>query len=122
MTKQELETRPVRVFEEWCKGCGICVSFCPKDVLALSHHGKAYVAHPQRCIQCRLCEQLCPDFAVSVKPKDKAKQGGKDTERKPVEDGAADKPPADGKPDPDEKKEAANADKESDRGQQEDQG
>ena len=42
-----LELNPV-----WCKGCGVCVEFCPKHVLKLD------------CVACGLCESLCPDFAV----------------------------------------------------------
>jgi 2-oxoglutarate ferredoxin oxidoreductase subunit delta len=52
--------------EEWCKGCGICVHFCPKKVLALNDNSKVYVAHPEKCIACRMCELRCPDLAIEV--------------------------------------------------------
>ena len=65
---------PLRIFEEWCKGCGVCVTFCPKGVLVLNRQGKAEVAHLENCIYCKLCELLCPDFAVNVRPKPEAEK------------------------------------------------
>jgi len=53
--------------EEWCKGCGICVHFCPKEVLKLDDKtNKVFVAHPEKCIACRMCELRCPDLAIEV--------------------------------------------------------
>jgi 2-oxoglutarate ferredoxin oxidoreductase subunit delta len=69
MPRNNHNNRPVRIFEEWCKGCGICVAFCPKNVLILNHEGKAEVARLEDCIYCKLCEILCPDFAVNVQEK-----------------------------------------------------
>jgi len=51
---------------EWCKGCGICVAFCPKGVLAINEQGKVEVVAAERCSGCRNCEVFCPDFAISV--------------------------------------------------------
>ncbi|MBU3953766.1 MAG: 4Fe-4S binding protein, partial [Proteobacteria bacterium] len=45
---------------EWCKGCGICVHFCPKQVLELDRDGKAEAVRPEDCIACKLCELRCP--------------------------------------------------------------
>jgi 2-oxoglutarate ferredoxin oxidoreductase subunit delta len=51
---------------EWCKGCGICVAFCPKQVLELNDKDKAVAARKQQCIACKLCELRCPDLAIEI--------------------------------------------------------
>ena len=48
---------------KWCKGCGICVAFCPREVLTLKK-GKVFINSADECIKCGTCENLCPDFAV----------------------------------------------------------
>lgn len=55
----------VKVKQEWCKGCEICVAYCPKKVLAMDRF-KAYVRKPEECIGCLQCETLCPDFCIEV--------------------------------------------------------
>ena len=57
--------KTLNVKPEWCKGCGICVAFCPKTVLALAR-GKVTVEKPDECIKCGLCEKLCPDYALWI--------------------------------------------------------
>jgi 2-oxoglutarate ferredoxin oxidoreductase subunit delta len=67
-----IETMPVKtskyiisVQEQWCKGCEICVAFCPKQVLTMEK-GKAKVSHPEDCTGCLMCELYCPDFAIKI--------------------------------------------------------
>lgn len=56
----------VRVFQNWCKGCGLCIAFCPRQVLAEDAEHHPVVAWPDRCIACQWCAIHCPDFAIVV--------------------------------------------------------
>ena len=57
---------------ERCKGCGLCVSVCPKKVLELSEevnptgYFPAYQARPEDCNHCAICCMMCPDVAISI--------------------------------------------------------
>lgn len=59
-------SKKIEINEKWCKKCGICAAFCPKNVFDCDEDGKPSAARPQDCIGCRLCEMRCPDFAVTV--------------------------------------------------------
>ncbi len=67
-TPDKTKTPPPRIdiFKGWCKGCGICVAFCPKKALALDETGAPYVKDPSLCGRCGLCELRCPDFAITI--------------------------------------------------------
>jgi len=56
----------ISVNEEWCKSCGICIEFCPKDVLIPNHQGRPVPENIDVCTKCKLCEFRCPDFAITV--------------------------------------------------------
>lgn len=60
----------------WCKGCGICVHFCPKKVLELDEDGKVCAVRPEDCIGCRLCQYRCPDLAIEVLKEDSGEKPG----------------------------------------------
>lgn len=55
--------KSLTVNKDWCKGCGICVAFCPKSVLNLED-GKINIKNFDACIQCGQCELRCPDYAI----------------------------------------------------------
>lgn len=60
------QTHQVTIYRSWCKGCGICVAFCPKEVYAEWKGERPEVVHPERCTGCQQCVLHCPDFAIRV--------------------------------------------------------
>ena len=63
----------VKVKENECKGCGLCVTACPKKVLSLSTtrlNVKGYypveIINPSACTACASCARICPDVVLEV--------------------------------------------------------
>ena len=57
----------IDIYRAWCKQCGLCAAFCPRECLALNEEGAPVVVNPERCTGCGWCELHCPDFAISVR-------------------------------------------------------
>ncbi len=57
----------INIYRDWCKSCGICTAFCPRQCLSLDADGAPVVDHAERCTGCRWCELHCPDFAICVR-------------------------------------------------------
>ncbi|MCK4226236.1 4Fe-4S binding protein [candidate division WOR-3 bacterium] len=73
----------VEVNTKWCKGCGICVDVCPKDVFELKNN-LVRVKSPEACIGCSICETRCPDFVIEVKKKSVADTNKRKEEKEKV--------------------------------------
>ncbi len=75
----------VFVNQEFCKGCGICVHFCPRQAICLSGEFNSkgvnvpVPADMEKCTGCRTCELYCPDFAIAIR----VKEEGTDLDRQP---------------------------------------
>lgn len=60
----------VHIIEDRCKGCGYCIEFCPRKILALSERFNKKGYHPpavlqaEACVNCHYCEIICPEFAI----------------------------------------------------------
>lgn len=56
-----------------CKGCGLCVSACPKQILQIAKdkinrkgHSPAECVDESKCIGCASCAMMCPDCVITV--------------------------------------------------------
>jgi 2-oxoglutarate ferredoxin oxidoreductase subunit delta len=62
----------VFIIPERCKGCKICIQFCPRDVLQESESANAKGYHipevisgrEEACVHCEFCSLVCPEFAI----------------------------------------------------------
>ena len=50
-----------------CKNCMHCYLICPMDIYGVVS-GQVYIAWPEDCMCCYLCELECPEDAIYVEP------------------------------------------------------
>lgn len=64
----------ILIDEARCKGCSLCTTVCPQQVIQLDRlalNDKGY--HParlsdpaERCTGCAICAMICPDACITV--------------------------------------------------------
>jgi 2-oxoglutarate ferredoxin oxidoreductase subunit delta len=68
----------VYLIPERCKGCKLCVEFCPRDVLVESqqtnsrgyHYPEIITGKENECVNCEFCMMICPEFAIFTREVD----------------------------------------------------
>ena len=66
--------KPVRVHinQDRCKGCGYCAEFCSRGVLKMTDelsprgYNVVKVVDESKCLDCGLCQAICPEFGIYV--------------------------------------------------------
>ncbi len=72
MISQKEVSYGIQIKEEKCKGCQICINFCPRGVLGISKkiNKKGFhpveVIHKEKCSGCGICFLVCPDVAIEI--------------------------------------------------------
>jgi 2-oxoglutarate ferredoxin oxidoreductase subunit delta len=62
----------IKVDAERCKGCELCVLYCPKGTICMSagFNAKGYhypeICNPESCTGCAMCAWICPEVAIEV--------------------------------------------------------
>ena len=78
------------IIKQRCKGCGFCIEYCPKKILENSKefNEKGYhypvVVDVAECVNCKVCEDICPEFAIfSTAVEEETDQGPKTEDQRP---------------------------------------
>jgi 2-oxoglutarate ferredoxin oxidoreductase subunit delta len=72
----------IEVDESRCKGCGLCVEFCPSHTIELSEdlnpigHHPARMHDPEKCTACAICADMCPEGGITVYRQKRGKNRG----------------------------------------------
>jgi len=62
----------IQIDREFCKGCQVCISFCPKEAIYQSDKANASGYLPvvfndnAECTGCAICAVVCPEAAIEV--------------------------------------------------------
>jgi 2-oxoglutarate ferredoxin oxidoreductase subunit delta len=74
--KQQKRRWKIEINENLCKGCEICIEFCPFVVFGKSEklNRKGYyvpvILAEDKCNGCKLCDLLCPELAIVLTEKE----------------------------------------------------
>jgi ferredoxin len=55
----------LKLCEDTCNGCGMCIKVCPHNVFELSEK-KAHIVRKDYCMECGACALNCPVGAITV--------------------------------------------------------
>lgn len=64
--------------EERCKGCKLCTTVCPKNIVHMAEEKinekgfhPATVTEQEKCIGCAFCATICPDCVITIVDEEK---------------------------------------------------
>jgi 2-oxoglutarate ferredoxin oxidoreductase subunit delta len=72
VSSKESTVGKIIIFSKRCKGCGLCIPACPKNLIAIGKDFNEQGFHPayfiseNGCTGCALCAVSCPDLAIEV--------------------------------------------------------
>jgi 2-oxoglutarate ferredoxin oxidoreductase subunit delta len=70
--RSRLPCGQVHLIPDRCKGCKLCIEFCPQQVLVQStatnakgyHYPVVAPGKQDACVVCGFCSLICPEFAI----------------------------------------------------------
>ena len=74
--------------EDYCKGCALCMNFCPQKAIRTStsinkkgYHPVEFCDSAGKCTGCTLCALMCPEAAIAVYKERRIASGENDREK-----------------------------------------
>ena len=72
-TETKEKRAKIEINEDYCKGCGLCITACPSHLIRIANRVTARGYYPAECIDpegkctgCAVCAMMCPDVAIEV--------------------------------------------------------
>ncbi len=69
--------KKIKISADSCKGCGLCIKFCPKGLIKPSKSLNSRGVKPavfkdsgDECTACMICAQVCPECCIEVYKQD----------------------------------------------------
>lgn len=62
----------IEIDQELCKGCQLCISFCPRESICVAKslntagYQPASFSDSSDCTGCAICALVCPEVAIEV--------------------------------------------------------
>lgn len=62
----------IKILQERCKGCGLCVEFCPKGIIQFSKkrnlqgYRVVEITEREKCNHCGICYLMCPEVVFVI--------------------------------------------------------
>lgn len=63
----------VTIERDMCKGCGLCIEFCPRELITLAEElskrgvqPATFTGDPERCTGCGNCAAMCAEAAIEI--------------------------------------------------------
>ncbi|SDC02326.1 MULTISPECIES: 4Fe-4S binding protein [unclassified Candidatus Frackibacter] len=62
----------IKFNQDKCKGCELCTTVCPKDIVVIDDEINTKGFHPatvsdeDECIACGFCASICPDVVIEI--------------------------------------------------------
>ena len=70
--REDLIMPKIEIDRERCKGCGLCVMYCPRSCISQDKSVNKKGAYPaiflnkEKCTGCSFCAIICPDMCIEV--------------------------------------------------------
>lgn len=79
MSIKTKKIKRLKIRQEFCKECGLCINFCPDESLEYDEKFNSKGYHPIKwkgdCRFCGMCYTVCPDNVIEIEEYEETVEG-----------------------------------------------